>query len=96
MAVTLKALGARRIEARSRARVRGVRVTVVERGMAYSTISQSDPVVVYTMVRERAGWTCECWGYRRWGSCKHLGQVERRADREGWDFGRIAPVSQAA
>ena len=25
--------------------------------------------------------------------CKHLGQVERRAEREGWPFGRIASLA---
>ncbi len=28
--------------------------------------------------------------------CKHLGQVERRAEREGWAFGTIAPLARVA
>ncbi len=28
--------------------------------------------------------------------CKHLGAVERRAEREGWAFGTIAPLSRVA
>ena len=26
--------------------------------------------------------------------CKHLGAVQRRAAREGWPFGQIAPLSR--
>jgi hypothetical protein len=29
------------------------------------------------------------------GCCKHLGAVERRAEREGWDFGAICPLHRA-
>ncbi len=28
--------------------------------------------------------------------CKHLGAVQRRAEREGWPFGTIAPLAQVA
>lgn len=86
-----KPQAAREIEARSRARQLGVRVEVVEPGLAYRTMSQSQPGVVYTVTRERHGWACECPGYVYTGCCKHLGQVERRSEREGWVFGRIAP-----
>ena len=82
---------AREIEARARARQLGVRVEVVEPANAYSTRSQGEPGVVYTMTREREGWVCECRGYMFTGCCKHLGQLERRSEREGWGFGRIAP-----
>ena len=82
---------AREIEARARARQMGVRIEVIEPGMAYSTRSQSQPGVVYTITCEREGWRCECPGYVYTGCCKHLGQVERRSEREGWPFGRIAP-----
>lgn len=82
---------AREIEARARARELGVRVEVVEPGMAYRTLSQSQPGVVYTVMRERHGWSCECPSFVYTGCCKHLGQVERRSEREGWAFGRIAP-----
>lgn len=82
---------ARQIEARARARQRGVRVEVIEKGRAYRTLSQSQPGTVYSITRERDGWRCECPGFVYTGVCKHLGQVERRSEREGWDFGRISP-----
>jgi len=83
---------ARQIEARARARRRGVRVTVIEPGQAYSTLSQSQPGTVYTIARTRQGWTCECDGFHYTGVCKHVAQVERRAEREGWDFGVVAAI----
>ena len=86
---------AREIEARSRAKEMKVRVEVVEPGQAYFTRSQSHPGTVYHITRERAGWHCECAGFIYTGCCKHLGQVERRSEREGWAFGRIAPRSVA-
>lgn len=86
---------ARQIEARSRARTLAVKVQVIEPGMAYSTRSQSQPGTVYTISRERHGWACECPGYVHTGCCKHLAQVERRSEREGWNFGRIAPRTVA-
>jgi hypothetical protein len=82
---------ARQIEARARAKQRGVRVEVIEPAMAYRTLSQSQPGVVYSITREKAGWRCECPGFVFTGVCKHVAQVERRSEREGWDFGRIAP-----
>ncbi len=90
MATTLKALDARQLEARGRARDRKVRVQVIEPQMAYSTLSQSGDGTVYTISRTRAGWECECKGFAFTGSCYHLGAVERRSEREGWSFGRIA------
>ena len=78
-------------EARARARQLRVRVGVVAEAQSYTTRSQSQPGVRYTMQRTPAGWACSCQGYRQSGACKHLGQVERRSEREGWEFGRIAP-----
>jgi hypothetical protein len=48
------------------------------------------------MQRTAAGWVCGCDGYLHTGCCKHLGAVERRAEREGWDFGAICPLHRAA
>lgn len=90
----MKTLEARQLEARNRARVRRVRVMEIERGNAYSTISQTEPGVVYTISRTRRGWACECEGYRYTGCCKHIAQVERRSEREGWDFGTVARTEQ--
>jgi hypothetical protein len=81
---------ARQIEARARARERGVRVHVLEAGRAYETRSQSRPGTTYTVARTPAGWTCSCPGFAYSGCCKHLGQLERRSEREGWSFGRVA------
>lgn len=87
---------ARQIEARARAKDLAVRIQVVEPGAAYSTRSQSEPGAVYTMTRERDGWQCECRGFVFTDICKHLGQLERRSEREGWTFGRIAPRPRMA
>ncbi len=81
---------ARAIEARSRARHLGVRVEVVAPARQYRTRSQSQPGTVYTIARSPLGWTCDCPGFAFTGVCKHLGQVERRSEREGWRFGRVA------
>lgn len=83
---------AREIEARARARQSRVRVAVIAAGQSYTTVSRSRPGVRYTMQRTPAGWACSCEGYRRTGACKHLGQVERRSEREGWEFGAVAPL----
>ncbi|MDQ3549858.1 MAG: hypothetical protein M3439_13680 [Chloroflexota bacterium] len=83
---------ARQIEARARARRRGVRVSVIDPGNAYNTLSQSLPGTVYTIARTRQGWTCECAGFHYTGGCMHVATVERRAEREGWDFGVIAAI----
>lgn len=94
--VASKPFAARQLEARGRARALGVRVTVVEPGRRYQTPSQSQPGVVYTVIRTGHGWTCDCEGFRYTGLCKHIAQVERRSERENWPFGRIAPRPQPA
>lgn len=81
---------ARHIEARGRARTMGVRVEVVEPGRRYRTRSQSQPGVIYVVAKGPTGWACSCPGFGFTGCCKHVGQVARRAEREGWVFGRIA------
>lgn len=82
---------ARQIEARSRARHRRVRVEVVEPGRHYITRSQSMPGVIYHIIKTGHGWTCDCDGFAYTGCCKHVAQVERRSEREGWRFGLVAP-----
>ncbi|MDP9371678.1 MAG: hypothetical protein M3Q65_04325 [Chloroflexota bacterium] len=91
-----KPLEARQVEARARARQRGVRVAVVRPARHYATRSRSEPGVTYDIVRTPAGWACACRGYYETGCCKHIGQVERRASREGWKFGTIAPLAKVA
>src|SRR3954449_4552819 len=88
----MKPQAAREIEARARARQLRVRVAVADRAEAYTTLSQSRPGVRYALRRTPAGWACSCDGYDHTGACKHLGQVERRSEREGWDFGAVAPL----
>ena len=83
---------AREIEARARARRLGVEVRVVAKASVYTSRGQSRRGVRYTQRRTPAGWACTCDGYAHTGCCKHLGQVERRAEREGWDFGAVAPL----
>jgi hypothetical protein len=90
MAVALKSLEARELEARGRARSLGVRVQVIRPGREYITRSQSRQNVTYRISRTADGWACGCEGFHYTGCCKHLGAVERRAAREGWPFGRIA------
>lgn len=85
---------ARQIEARSRARVLGVKVAVVVEARRYVSASQSVPGQVYQIERTRHGWVCSCEGFMQTNCCKHLGAVERRSEREGWKFGRIAPLAQ--
>jgi hypothetical protein len=85
---------ARRLEARARARTLGVKVAMVVEARRYVTASQSVAGQLYTIERTPIGWACECEGYLHTGCCKHLGAVERRAEREGWDFGRIAPLAK--
>ncbi len=87
---------ARQVEARARARTCRVKVAVVVEARKYVTASQSHPGTVYTILRTPAGWACECEGYFHTGMCKHLGAVERRASREGWPFGVIAPLCKVA
>ena len=86
---------ARQLEARARARTHGVRVAVLSHARRYSTHSRSEPGVVHTLQRTRDGWCCSCRGYTYTGCCRHLGAVERRAEREGWPFGTICPLSKA-
>lgn len=95
MATILKALEARQIEARGRARTQGVRVEVVRPGREYVTRSQSRPGLIYRISRTAEGWACGCEGFQYTGCCKHVGAVERRAEREGWAFGRIARPARA-
>jgi hypothetical protein len=92
---TLKALAARQVEARSRARALTVRVQVVRPEREYRSRSQSQPGVVYRISRTADGWACGCDGFHYTGCCKHLGAVARRAEREGWAFGRIARPAPA-
>jgi hypothetical protein len=86
----MKPIAARTIEARTRARSLGVRVHAVDPHRAYAARSQTTPDV-YRVARTGAGWACDCKGFAYTGCCKHVGQVARRAEREGWAFGRIAP-----
>jgi len=87
---------AREIEARMRARRLGVRVAVVSEARSYVSASQSQPGTVHSMQRTPAGWVCSCEGFMFTGCCKHCAAVERRAEREGWDFGAICPLHRAA
>ncbi len=87
---------ARQVEARARARTCRVKVAVVVEARKYVTASQSHPGTLYTILRTPVGWACECEGYFHTGMCKHLGQVECRAEREGWNFGHIAPLAKVA
>jgi hypothetical protein len=86
---------ARELEARARAKRLGVRVAVVVEASRYVTASQSQPGAVYVQQRTPAGWACSCDGFMYTGCCKHLGQVERRAERESWDFGGVAALHRA-
>jgi hypothetical protein len=83
---------ARQIEARARAKKLRVRVAVVAEARSYISNSQSQPGSAYRIERTRHGWGCECDGFRFTGMCKHVAAVERRAEREGWDFGAVAPL----
>lgn len=87
---------ARELEARSRAKRLGVRVAVVSEARRYVTASQSQAGAIYVQERTPAGWACSCEGYLHTGVCKHLGAVERRSEREGWDFASVAPLHRAA
>ena len=87
---------ARQVEARARARTLGVRVAVVSEARRYITASQSQPGAVYVIERTPVGWACSCQGYEYSGMCKHVAAVERRAEREGWPFGIVAPLSRVA
>ena len=86
---------ARELDARARAKRLGVRVAAVVHGSRYCSASQSTPGAVYVQQRTPAGWACSCDGFLYTGVCKHLGQVERRCERDGIDFGAIAPLHRA-
>ena len=85
---------ARQLEARARARTRGVKVAVVSEARRYVAASQQQPGVVYAIERTPAGWACSCEGFAFTGMCKHLGAVERRSEREGWPFGHVAALAK--
>ncbi len=87
---------AREIEARGRARTCGVRLAVVVEARRYCAASQSEAGATHTIARTPVGWACGCPGYFHTGCCKHLGAVQRRAAREGWAFGAIAPLATVA
>ncbi len=91
MSTTTKPFAARTIEARARAKLLHIRIAVVSEARRYVTISATTIGQPYDLIRTRHGWTCTCAGYHFTGCCKHLAQLERRAEREKWDFGRIAP-----
>lgn len=92
MAQTFKSLPARTLEARNRARKLSVRIEQVVAARHYRTRSQSQAGVSYNLDKGSKGWTCECQGYYFTGCCKHLAGLQRRSEREGWDFGKIAPL----
>ncbi len=60
---------ARQLEARARACQMGVKVAVVVEARHYRTRSQSEPGMVYTILRTPAGWACSCLGYFHTGVC---------------------------
>ena len=96
MVTTFSKPAARQLEARTRARTLGVRVAVVSEARRYVSASQSQPGTVHAIARTPIGWACSCDGYLHTGVCKHLGAVERRAAREGWASGRLAPLATVA
>ncbi len=87
---------ARQVEARARARQKGVKVAVVSEARKYVSASLTRPGTLHTIERTPAGWACSCEGYEHTGMCHHLGAVERRSEREGWRFGVVAPLAQVA
>ncbi|HET7037828.1 MAG TPA: hypothetical protein VFI42_19300 [Thermomicrobiaceae bacterium] len=87
-----KPRAAREIEARARAHERGVRVRVRRPERHYTSRSQTYPNVTYHLEKSPEGWACSCEGYGYTGVCKHLAALERRSEREGWHFGKIAPI----
>ena len=60
------------------------------------TASRSQLGTLHTIQRTPAGWACSCEGYLRTNCGKHLGAVERRAEREGWAIGTTAPLDRVA
>lgn len=95
MTQTFKPMAARTLEARNRARKLGVRVEQIVRGRHYKARSQSQAGTSYNLDKGARGWTCECQGYFYTGCCKHQAALERRSEREAWDFGKIAPLPVA-
>jgi len=89
-----KPLAARQVEARARAKANRVRVAVVSEARSYISVSQSQAGITYRIERCRHGWGCECDGFRFTGMCKHVAAVERRSEREGWDFGAVASLAK--
>lgn len=88
-----KPIDARLVEAEGRAAHKHVRVTEIVPGRRYVSLSQSEPGVKYEQEKTPHGWICKgCKGYKHSGMCKHIGQVSRRAQREGWAFGQVARV----
>lgn len=85
-----RSLAARRTSARSRARVNRVRVQVIDPQQHYISVSQSTGET-YHLTSGCHGWQCTCKGFQYTGMCKHLGQLERRSERENWEMGSIAP-----
>ena len=83
----------RLLAAEQRALALGVRTSASVVGREYEAHSQSVDDRKYTMRRERDGWRCDCAGYRYHGVCKHLGAIALRAEREGWDFGAVAGLT---
>lgn len=87
---------ARQVEARARARERGVKVAVVSEARTYVSASLTRPGTLHAIERTPAGWACSCEGYEHTGMCQHLGAVERRSEREGWRFGQVAALARVA
>jgi hypothetical protein len=94
----MQAFTDREIDARARAKKLGVFVTVRLAREWYQSPSQSNPGEIYDLVRTGRGWACTCKGWQFTGLCKHLGALERRAEREGWSYGfRVArPITPVA
>ncbi len=86
------AQGAGLIEARERSRDVRKRLFEVQRRAEYAAESASQPGYLYRVVRERDGWRCDCLGFYHRGYCRHVGQLQRRSEREHWSFGRLARV----
>lgn len=81
--------------ARNRARLNRVRTYVLDRADAYQSPAKSlGRGYWYTLVRTPTGWNCDCQGYQYSGMCKHLGALQRRAEREGWNFGVVQPLEE--